>query len=50
MEDWRRVQTEIESTSQGERLGVVALPGIHVQNDIHIEINSDENGNDAQNV
>ena len=54
MEDWRRVQTEIESTSQADRPeGVNSpnnLPDIHVQKDIHIEITSENDRTGARNV
>ena len=54
MENWRSVQTEIESASQAERLeggGLPEnLPDIHVQKDIQIEITSDEGRIGAQNV
>lgn len=54
MEDWRRVQTEIGSTTQGERPegGNLPdnLPNIHVQKDIRIEITSDDDRIGAQNV
>lgn len=54
MEDWRRVQTEIGSTSQAERPegGNLPdnLPDIHVQKDIHIEITSEEDRIGAQSV
>ena len=50
MEDWRRVQTEIGSTSQAERPEGVNLPDIHVQKDVHVEITSDDDRIGAQNV
>ena len=54
MEDWRRVQTEIRSTSQAERPEGVTLPNnlpdIHVQKDIHIEITSNDDRIGDQNV
>ena len=51
MEDWRRVQTEIRSTSRGERPEVPDnLPDIHVQKDVHVEITSDAGRIGAQNV
>ena len=54
MEDWRRVQTEIRSTSRAERAEGENLPDdlpdIHVQKDIHIEIASDSDRVDARNV
>ena len=54
MEDWRRVQTEIASTSQAERPegGNLPhdLPNIHVQKDIHIEITSEDDRTGAQHV
>ena len=54
MEDWRRVQTEIGSTSQAERIERGSppnnLPDIHVQKDIHIETTSDDDRIGAQSV
>ena len=54
MEDWRRVQTEIGSTSQAERPEGGNLPDnqpdIHVQKDIHIEITSSDDRIGALNV
>ena len=50
MEDWRRVQTEIRSTSQAERPEGVNLPDIYVQKDIHVEFTSDEIQAGSQNV
>ena len=54
MEDWRRVQTEIRSTSRAERSEGENvpdnLPDIHVQKDIHIEITSDSDRIEARDV
>lgn len=37
MEDWRRNQTNIQSTSKAERLVGMKLSEIHVQRDVHVE-------------
>lgn len=42
MEDWRRNQTEIRSTSKAERLIGMKLSEIHVQREVRIESALDE--------